>query len=91
MHRESRCIARPRQGGQTVASEPREFDVVVERHAGGDYFAWVPSLHGCHTQAASLDELMARIEVAIELCLALKAQGGSAVDFVGIRRVRLAS
>ena len=45
------------------------FDVVVERDQDGLYVASVPALRGCHTQAASLDELMERIRETIELCL----------------------
>jgi predicted RNase H-like HicB family nuclease len=48
---------------------PREFDVVIERDEDGTYVASVPALPGCHTQAASLDELMTRIEEAALLCL----------------------
>lgn len=47
----------------------RQYDVLIERDADGYYVASVPQLHGCHTQARSLDELMARIREAIELCL----------------------
>ena len=47
----------------------QEFDVIVERDADGYYVASVPALHGCHTQAKSLDELMLRIRESIELCL----------------------
>lgn len=46
-----------------------EFDVAVERDDEGYYVASVPALHGCHTQARSLDELLERIREAIELCL----------------------
>jgi predicted RNase H-like HicB family nuclease len=47
----------------------REFSVIVERDAEGYYVASVPELPGCHTQARSLDKLMARVREAIELCL----------------------
>jgi predicted RNase H-like HicB family nuclease len=47
----------------------RQFDVVIERDEEGYYVASVPELHGCHTQAESLDELMLRIREAVELCL----------------------
>jgi predicted RNase H-like HicB family nuclease len=47
----------------------REFDVVVEQDEAGYYVASVPVLPGCHTQARSLDELMARIREAIALCI----------------------
>jgi predicted RNase H-like HicB family nuclease len=55
----------------TIPPEPmkKEFNVVVERDRDGFYVASIPELKGCHTQAKSLDELMARIREAAELCL----------------------
>ncbi|BAZ86611.1 type II toxin-antitoxin system HicB family antitoxin [Dolichospermum compactum] len=47
----------------------REFNVIIERDADGYFVASVPNIHGCHTQAKSLDELMERVREAIELCL----------------------
>jgi len=47
----------------------REFYVVIERDQKGYYVASVPELHGCHTQARSLDILQRRIQEAIELCI----------------------
>jgi predicted RNase H-like HicB family nuclease len=77
-----------RRGGALMA---REFNVVVERDAEGFYVASVPTLHGCHTQARSLDELMERIKEAITLCLEVQGETGDPLDFVGVQRVRLAS
>ena len=64
----------------------REFDVVVERDSDGYYVASVPALHGCHTQARSLDELMERIREAIALCLEVEGEPET-LDFVGVQRV----
>jgi predicted RNase H-like HicB family nuclease len=50
-----------------------------------------PTLHGCHTQARSLDELMERIKEAITLCLDVEGEAADPLDFVGVQRVRLAS
>ena len=47
----------------------KEFTVVIERDEAGYLVASVPSLHGCHTQARSMDELFERVKEAIELCL----------------------
>lgn len=47
----------------------REFGVIVECGAEGYFVGSVPTLHGCHTHAKSLDELVDRIREAIELCL----------------------
>jgi predicted RNase H-like HicB family nuclease len=69
----------------------REFDVVVERDAGGYYVASVPALRGCHTQAKSLDELMSRIQEAIELCLEVEGEPAEGLEFVGVQRLRISA
>ena len=65
----------------------REFSVIIERDAEGYYVASVPALHGCHTQAKSLDELMVRIREAVELCLEDPADSFEALDFVGVQKI----
>ena len=57
----------------------KEFNVVIERDRDGYFVASVPSLRGCHTQSKSLDELMERIQEAIELCLEFEESGGGLV------------
>jgi predicted RNase H-like HicB family nuclease len=66
-----------------------EFDVIVERDGDGYYVASVPSLHGCHTQAKSLDDLMERIREAIALCLEVQGNPPESLDFIGVQRVRV--
>ncbi len=44
----------------------------------------VPALPGCHTQARSLDDLMARIREAIELYLEEQDAAPEPLDFVGV-------
>jgi predicted RNase H-like HicB family nuclease len=69
----------------------RQFDVVIERDEEGMYVASVPQLPGCHTDAASLDELMAEIREAIELCLEVQGEGHVPLEFIGIQRVTIAA
>ena len=45
------------------------FNVIVEKDSDGYLVASVPALKGCHTQAKSDDQLMERIQEAIEVCL----------------------
>ena len=52
----------------------KEFDVIVEKDADGYYVASVPELHGCHTQARSLDKLMQRVQEAIALCIEVEGR-----------------
>ncbi len=65
----------------------KEFNVVIERDSDGYFVASVPTLRGCHTQAKSLDELMERIQEAIELCLEFEESGSESMEFVGIQKV----
>ncbi|MDX2155596.1 MAG: type II toxin-antitoxin system HicB family antitoxin [Hyphomicrobiaceae bacterium] len=67
------------------------FTVVVERDQEGYFVASVPALPGCHTQARSLDELMARIREAIELVLEDQDHPVPALEFVGVQRVTVAA
>ena len=68
----------------------RDFNVVIERDTDGYFVASVPTLLGCHTQARSLDELMSRIQEAIELCLDVEGEPFEELEFIGVQRVRLA-
>lgn len=68
-------------------SMSREFNVVIEKDTDGYFVATVPSLQGCHTQAKSLDELMKRIQEAIELCLEFESDIDDSLEFVGIQKV----
>jgi len=69
----------------------RSFDVVIEKDEEGYYVASVPELHGCHTQAKSLDLLMERIQEAIELCLEVQGEPATKLEFVGVQRVIVAA
>ena len=61
--------------------------VVIEKDAEGYFLASVPELPGCHTQARSLDELIARIREAIALALESGSGAAPRHEFVGILRV----
>jgi len=69
----------------------REFSVIIERDVEGYYVASVPGLRGCHTQAKSLDELMERVQEAIELCLENADDSVKLLDFVGVQKVTVTS
>jgi predicted RNase H-like HicB family nuclease len=69
----------------------RQFDVVIERDEEGFYIASVPQIHGCHTQARSLDEIMQRIREALELCLEVEGAPEQNLEFIGIQRITIAA
>ena len=68
-----------------------QFDVVIERDEEGMYLATVPQLPGCHTDAASLDELMVEIREAIALCLEGEGHEQGNLEFIGIQRITIAA
>src|SRR3970282_2297656 len=74
-------------GGHLMA---REFSVIIERDADGYYVASVPTLRGCHTQATSLDDLMARVREAVELCLEVQGENVEPLDFIGVHKITVA-
>ena len=45
--------------------------VIIHKAEEGGYWAEVPSLKGCFTQAETYDELLQNIHEAIEGCLAV--------------------
>lgn len=66
----------------------REFTVIIERDEDGYFVGTVPELRGCHTQAKSLDELMARIKEATLVCLEAEGKSGEGeLQFIGVQRI----
>ena len=65
----------------------RDFNVIIERDEDGWLVASVPQLRGCHTQAKTLDKLMARMREAIEVCLDVEEQEPDVCEFVGVQRI----
>ena len=65
------------------------FNVIIEKDEDGYLVASVPSLKGCHTQAKSYDQLMERIQEAIELCLEMENEQFEPLDFVGMQRIAI--
>lgn len=67
----------------------RKFTVLIERDEDGYLVATVPGLHGCHTQAKSLDTLMKRVREVIALCLEEEKGSLSQLELVGIQQVTI--
>ena len=63
------------------------FNVIVEKDCDGYLVASVPALKGCHTQAKSYDQLMERIQEAIELCLEMEDEEFEPLEFVSVQRI----
>ena len=66
----------------------KEFRVIIEKiekDEDGFFFAPVPALRGCHTQAKSLDTLIKRVKEAIELCL--EVENPVSNEFIDVQKV----
>ena len=70
----------------------RTFHVIIEQDEDGGYIGKVPELQGCLSQGDTLDELMANIKEAIELCLEVELEEKFSVSedhtkFVGVQEI----
>ena len=50
----------------------------------------MPGLRGCHTQARLLDDLMASVREALELCLVVQGENVQSFDFIGVQKITVA-
>ena len=66
---EKAARARESEAGRPLQQATRRLEVRIEQDETGCFVASVPALHGCHTQADSLDVLAERLQEVIELCL----------------------
>lgn len=69
------------------------FTVVIEKDTDTNmYVAEVPGLAGCHTQAKTIDELMARMKEVIALCLEEEGDKLSQLPkFVGLQQIEVSA
>jgi len=65
----------------------REYNIIIEKDSEGYFIGYVPELKGCHSQAKSIDELMKRMEEAIELCEEVQGKVYKHSRFVGIQKM----
>ena len=76
-------------GEEFTVKTRQKFTVVIERDEDGYYVGTVPSLHGCHTQAKTLDTLMKRMREVAELCLESEDSSSGSLEFVGVQQISL--
>ncbi len=64
------------------------FNILIEQDEDGMFVSEVVELPGCHTQARSLDELMARTKEAISLYLKCKKREENG-RFLGLQQIEI--
>ncbi|HOD86143.1 MAG TPA: type II toxin-antitoxin system HicB family antitoxin [Methanoculleus sp.] len=64
---------------------------LIEKDEDGYYYASIPSLPGCFTQAKTYDELIRRLEEAISLYLEVNEspEPDELREFVGVQRIEI--
>jgi predicted RNase H-like HicB family nuclease len=75
----------------TINAKQKDFTVLVEQDSEGYLVSTVVELAGCHTQARTLEELLARTKEAIELCLEDEPDTAEENTFVGLHRISVES
>ena len=70
-----------------------KFNCLIEKDEDGYYYASVPSLPGCFTQAKSYDELIIRLDEAITLYLETNEppEPDEQREFVGVQAIEIKS
>ncbi|MEW6062331.1 MAG: type II toxin-antitoxin system HicB family antitoxin [Bacteroidota bacterium] len=68
----------------------KKYTVLIERDENGWLVSDVVELYGCHTQAKTMDELLARTKEAIEGYLESERSPESvAIEFVGVQQIEV--
>ena len=62
------------------------YNIVIEKDEDGVFVGSVPELPGCHTQAITLDKLIARMRESIELYLEVEGEP-ALMEFMGVQRL----
>ncbi|TAE27524.1 MAG: type II toxin-antitoxin system HicB family antitoxin [Candidatus Kapaibacterium sp.] len=68
----------------------QHFPVLIEIDENGVFIVSCPSFRGCHSFGATIDEALANIREAIELCLEEEVSPAP-TTFVGIRDIEVAA
>ncbi len=65
----------------------QKYTVIIERDAEGWLVSEVVELHGCHTQAKTVDELIKRTKEAIKAYLQSEENPADSEEFVGVQQI----
>ena len=66
----------------------KEYTLVIEQGEDGFLIGTVLELKGCHTQGETIEELLANVREAIELCLEVETPSESYIkNIIGIQKI----
>jgi len=67
----------------------KEYTIYIEQDEDGVYIGSVPSIAGCYSQGATIDELLVNMREALQLCLRNSGADGAIGTFVGVQKVAI--
>lgn len=70
-------------------TETQDFTVLIEQDEDGIYIAKIPEIEGCYTQGKTIEEVLARIKEAAEVCLEGDKENITPLKFIGIQKVQI--
>jgi len=67
----------------------KEYTVYIEQDEDGVYIGSVPSIPGCYSQGATIDELLVNMREALQLCLRNSGADEAIGTFVGVQKMAI--
>ena len=69
--------------------QKQKYTIIIEKDEDGWLVSEVVELPGCHTQAKSMDELLARTKEAIQAYLESEEKPEISEEFVGVQQIEV--
>jgi predicted RNase H-like HicB family nuclease len=74
--------------GSLYMKKEKQYTVLIEKGEDGNLIGTALEIKGCHSQGKNMEELLANIREAIELCLEVQGESESYIkEIVGIQKV----
>lgn len=67
----------------------KDFTVVIEQDEDGMYIGKVPDIPGCYTQGKTVQQVLERIQEAIQVCIESEKEEIIPLKFIGLQKVKV--
>ncbi len=67
----------------------KDFTVVIEQDEDGIYIGKVPDIPGCYTQGKTVQQVLERIQEAIQVCIESEKEEIIPLKFIGLQKVKV--
>lgn len=66
-----------------------DFMVLIEQDEQGWFVVKVPDIQGCYTQGKTIEEALARIKEAVQVCLEAERTEFLPMKFIGLQKIEI--